>query len=181
MGAKVEITGLAGAIALGLPLAVMALAIFLLQRRSRPGRPSAGVAPAESTPVPAPAASAPEAPPLSAEIARAEAANDETALARLCLELARQRAAAGHSVEAGELLRRCVRSAASQRLHHIHAQARLELGDLARASGDLTTACEHWQLARKLAADLSDSPLLQGAEDRMQRHGCPTDWVLNEF
>ena len=61
------------------------------------------------------------------------------------------------------------------------AMARLELGDLARACGDLTTACEHWQMARALFTDLKRPAETVAAEKRMESAGCPTDWVLNQF
>ena len=63
----------------------------------------------------------------------------------------------------------------------IEAAARLELGDLARASGDLTTACEHWQMARTLFTTLRRTSDALTAEKRMERARCPSDWVLNQF
>ena len=63
----------------------------------------------------------------------------------------------------------------------MHAEARLELAEIARASGDLTTACEHWQIARGLFSDLKHAKGRGKAETLMREHGCPTDWVLNDF
>ena len=51
----------------------------------------------------------------------------------------------------------------------------------ARAAGDLTTACEHWQIARSLFEEGSQKAKAENVEARMKRFGCPTDWVLNDF
>lgn len=118
---------------------------------------------------------------LEAAIAKAEARGDEAAAAALYLEAARGRAGAGERVEAAELLRRAIRIAARLGLKEIHAGARLEIGDLARADGDLTTACEHWQIARGLYFDTGAEEKFQRIEERMRSSGCPTDWVLNDF
>jgi tetratricopeptide (TPR) repeat protein len=187
MGNRIELTGLAGLVAIALPLAAMAMTIILLQRRrpaDKSGRepPSAGPRSAAAAPAPAAVAGRVARPsPHDDEIARAEAAGDEAALAGLYLALARERTVVGEIAAAADLLRRSIRFASLQKLHETHGRARLELGDLERMSGDLTSACEHWQIARKLASDLRDAALLRAAEERMQRHGCPTDWVLNEF
>lgn len=188
MGMQVEVTGNAGLAALALPLLVMALMILLLQRR-RPSSESAGKPAGAAAPRPPRAASGATVTANTAarpsrftdEIARAEAAGDEAALARLYLALARERTVVGEIGAAADFLRRSVRCASAQKIHKTHAQGRLELGDLERMSGDLTSACEHWQIARKIASDLGDGALVQAAEERMQRHGCPTDWILNEF
>lgn len=187
MGTQVELTGPVGLAAIAVPLVAMALTIVFLQRR-RPAPRGGRVAPVPAAASPEQAARRPAAAStatapsgLGEDIARAEAAGDEAALARVCLALARERTVTGEIAAAADLLRRSVRCASAQKLHKVHAQARLELGDLERMSGDLTSACEHWQIARKLASELGEGPLLQGAEERMQRHGCPTDWVLNEF
>ena len=52
---------------------------------------------------------------------------------------------------------------------------------MARKSGDLTTACEHWQIARGLYVELKKEGELEQVEARMHDNGCPTDWVLNDF
>ena len=100
----------------------------------------------------------------------------ETLLAR-----AHEFLATGASEEAAGQLRLCVRLASKLKQPVIEAAARLELGDLARASGDLTTACEHWQLARSLYSALKRDIDTRAAEQRMERARCPSDWVLNEF
>jgi len=57
----------------------------------------------------------------------------------------------------------------------------LELAEAAYLAGDLTTACEQWQLAR--TAYLEDGQMERHAsiEKRMRANGCPTDWVLTDF
>lgn len=97
------------------------------------------------------------------------------------LERARDRISAGAIDDAALQLRLCVRLAAKQKQPDVEANARLELGDLARISGDLTTACEHWQMARSLFTGLRRHADQAAAEKRMENAGCPTDWVLNQF
>jgi hypothetical protein len=100
----------------------------------------------------------------------------ETLLARAQTQLAN-----GANDEAAAQLRLCVRLAAKLKQPAVEATARLELGDLARASGDLTTACEHWQMARTLFTTLKRETDRLAAEQRMERARCPSDWVLNAF
>lgn len=118
---------------------------------------------------------------LLAAIASAEQSGDEKRLAGLYVALARHHMSTGRTDEAAGVLRQSIRIASRLGLGAEHAAARLELGDIARASGDLTTACEHWQIARGLYFELENADALEAAEARMQRTGCPTDWVLNDF
>lgn len=115
---------------------------------------------------------------LEDDIRLAERAGNHALLARLCLDLAQTEPA---DQRVPELLRKCVRSAMRSKSFAIHAAARLELADRARVAGDLTTACEHWQIARGLFFDMNDRELHKTAEGLMLRHGCPTDWVLTDF
>lgn len=114
-------------------------------------------------------------------IQKAEAAGDAVEVAGLYLAWARDEVACGQAAEAGEHLRTTVRIATKSKAAALHAEARLELAELAREAGDLTTACEHWQLARALFHDLTERERVGETERLMQRHGCPTDWVLNDF
>jgi len=118
---------------------------------------------------------------LKTAIERAERNGEQAKLPSLFIALASYRLGAGDMIEASDLLRKSIRLSASLGRDDDHARARLELGDIARAAGDLTTACEHWQIARKLYQDLSRTAELASAESRMSDHGCPTDWVLNDF
>jgi hypothetical protein len=114
-------------------------------------------------------------------MSRAEAAGETAALAELNLELAERHIAAGELAPAADRLRRSILVAARLRQHGTHASARLLLGDLAEREGDLTTACEHWQIARSLFEELKVADRRRAADSRMRRIGCPTDWVLNDF
>lgn len=125
--------------------------------------------------VPAPAASA-------VLVVRPRRESDDTVLSpETLLARAHEQLAAGAAEDAAAQLRLCVRLASKLKQPAVEAAARLELGDLARASGDLTTACEHWQMARALFTDLKRSAEMTATEQRMERAGCPTDWVLTQF
>lgn len=114
-------------------------------------------------------------------IGEAAAANDKVLLANHHLAYAREEIAAGRRDVAADQLRSCLRVAAQARNAPMEAHARMELAELARADDDLTTACEHWQIARSLFHRLSSKPELADVEARMRTHGCPTDWVLTDF
>ena len=88
---------------------------------------------------------------------------------------------AGADGEAADQLRACAQLASKLKEVGVEAVARLELGDLARSHGDMTTACEHWQLARSLYAELKRPDDVTAAVKRMEKAGCPTDWVLTKF
>lgn len=138
------------------------------------------------TTVPGRAAEPPAPAPMAlddvlAAISAAEGSGDEARLAGHYVGLARHHVSTGRADEAAEVLRKSIRISSRLGLKAEHAAARLELGDIARASGDLTTACEHWQIARGLFFDLKHTRDLDLAETRMQKSGCPTDWVLNDF
>ncbi|MBU2581160.1 MAG: hypothetical protein KJ622_05550 [Alphaproteobacteria bacterium] len=89
--------------------------------------------------------------------------------------------AVGDRAAAAEKLRRAIMLAAKAGDRKQHAAARLELGDMAQADGDLHTACEHWQLARSLFEEERSAADAAKCEKRMTKNGCPTDWVLNDF
>lgn len=132
--------------------------------------------PAEPAPAPQPTAL-----DWAARIKEAEEANDRSLLPGLYLSLARAEIAEGRNDIALEHLRSSVMAATKTRDGATQAEARLELAELARAAGDLTTACEHWQIARGLFHKMSEQAKLGNTERLMQQHGCPTDWVLNDF
>jgi hypothetical protein len=118
---------------------------------------------------------------LAAAVEEAEARGETGRLPALYLSLAQSRIDAGETADAEELLRKSIRGAAGAQLKDTHARARLALGDLAHKSGDPTTACEHWQIARALFHELKQSREHAAVEQRMLRNGCPTDWVLTDF
>ena len=132
--------------------------------------------PAEPRPAPQPSTV-----DWAARIKEAEEANDRSLLPGLYLSLARAEIAEGRNEFASEHLRSSVMAAIKARDGATQAEARIELAELARASGDLTTACEHWQIARGLFHKMSEQAKLGDTERLMQQHGCPTDWVLNDF
>lgn len=115
------------------------------------------------------------------QIRLAEERKDLAALPALYLALGQEEIARGHAEEGAGHLRSCIRAAVRARNASAEAEARLELAELARESGDLTTACEHWQIARSLFHKLAHASHLADTEDLMRRHGCPTDWVLTDF
>lgn len=202
----IEIGGVAGTLILLVPFAVLLLTVVVavLRRSSkRSGAPETARSTAEQLAPPSvsgagemltafgampapdqrPGAHADEIPriPLSDRVATAEGNGDSAALPALYLALAQEEIARANVDEGADHLRSAIRWAAKARNPAVEADARLELAELARAAGDLTTACEHWQIARGLFHTLDRKDALAGTEDAMRRHGCPTDWVLTDF
>ncbi|CFX30661.1 conserved protein of unknown function [Candidatus Filomicrobium marinum] len=124
---------------------------------------------------------APQRNQVQADIAAAGRVGDPGPLAALYLSLALLDREAGDEAGAAASLRQSVVFASQANNPEVHARARLELGDIAHRAGDLTMACEHWQMARSLfeLAELADEKV--DVDARMQRNGCPTDWVLTDF
>ena len=119
---------------------------------------------------------------VTAWLAQAEQRFDDGAVARHALELACLLVASGGSGrEAQDHLRRAIILSTRLDDHATHAAARLELGDLLGADGDMTTACEHWQIARQIYWNGSDKKAVDDVDQRMIANGCPTDWVLTDF
>ena len=87
----------------------------------------------------------------------------------------------GNSRDGSAALRRAIEVAVQCGVPGIHALARLELAEIARIEGDLTTACEHWHLAKKLFSEQNLESSAKSADGRMREHGCPTEWVLTDF
>ena len=114
-------------------------------------------------------------------IKKAETKGRTDELAALYIERAHWDLISGDAMTGAENLRKAIMIASKCDQKEIHAAARLELADLAQAGGDLTTACEHWQLARALFHKLDQKSKIAETDARMQRNGCPTDWVLNDF
>lgn len=170
--------GLAAALT-GLLIAAIVLLAFLLSRRRAQSRvPAAATAP---RPGPAARPAKPNGAALAGAVREAEAAGRTDELPALYLSLARHRIETGSTADAEELLRKSIRGASGAQQKEVHAQARVVLGDLAHRSGDLTTACEHWQIARALFHELKRRGDHEAVEARMLRNGCPTDWVLTDF
>lgn len=118
---------------------------------------------------------------LEAALADAEQRFDDAAVARLSLELACALLSSGtQSRDVQTLLRRSIILSTRLKDDETHARARLELGDVMATDGDMTTACEHWQIARQIYWD-GDKDKVADVDQRMVSNGCPTDWVLNDF
>jgi hypothetical protein len=183
-----EITGALATFLLVLPLAALAAIIYFTYftvraRRTVPAAAQPATLERESAKQERAAPSARAAPvqDLRSALQRAETRADEAELVGLHYAVACREIEAGRLDDAASHLRASIRLASKNGNRQAHAQARLELAEIARASGDLTTACEHWQIARSLYFELRHAPELAKAEARMREHGCPTDWVLNDF
>lgn len=118
---------------------------------------------------------------ITKKISAAECAGDHSRLMQLLLELSIAERNAGDTGAAKVVLRKLIMTANEAGDAVFHAKARLELGDITQSEGDLTTACEHWQMARALFEQAAHADERHDAEARMQTHGCPTDWVLTDF
>jgi hypothetical protein len=95
--------------------------------------------------------------------------------------LARLLIARSQRPQASSLLLSAVLAAQRAKLPVVHAEARIELAEIALLDGDLTTACEHWQMAKLMFHDTGRRFDQDRMADLMRRHRCPTDWVLTNF
>lgn len=118
---------------------------------------------------------------LQRRIESAQARDDKAAAASHHLELARIEAALGNEPAQLASLRAAAGLASLHGAHAVHAAARIGLAEIAARSGDLTTACEHWQLARVALADDGNTERAAKIDKLMRENGCPTDWVLTDF
>ncbi len=83
--------------------------------------------------------------------------------------------------EASRLLLRSVTASTEARLPDLHAEARMELAELAVHDGDMTSACEHWQMALVLFHEAGRQAEKDLAAGNMRKNRCPTDWFLTGF
>ncbi|MEZ5775423.1 MAG: hypothetical protein R3D33_12180 [Hyphomicrobiaceae bacterium] len=95
------------------------------------------------------------------------------------LDLAGRTSAAGDLEVAAGLIGEALKMAGALDLPASAAAARIAFADLSVARGDLTSACEHWQLARELLRRTGQWSAADEIDRAMHRSGCPTDWVLN--
>ncbi len=163
-------------------------AALAAQQATAPASPSVieeAAAPPFSTTSPTATADASDASAiavLESQLVQAEKRFDDAAVARYSFELARGIIAnQGPSREVQTHLRRAIILATRLKDDATHAAARLELGDLLGKEGDMTSACEHWQIARQIFWDSKQTEPLADVDKRMVANGCPTDWVLNDF
>ncbi|MBI1384309.1 MAG: hypothetical protein GC150_05315 [Rhizobiales bacterium] len=144
-----------------------------------PGKPDEVPSPGEPDEQPLPART--KAQHAETALERAERLGDSPTLARLLIEQGEEYLAGGQLVPARDALQRALVVCHALRDPELEALARLNLGDLAERDGDLTSACEHWQLARRLFSGAGRPDAERIADARMRRVQCPTDWVLDDF
>lgn len=111
----------------------------------------------------------------------AELQGNHRELAPLYLALARHKRSRGDEKAALTALRSAAGLAAQYGPKSVHAEARLDLADAAYQAGDLTSACEHWQIARTALYEDGQAAAQAKVDKLMRDHGCPTDWVLTDF
>jgi hypothetical protein len=116
---------------------------------------------------------------LAVEAAKAE--RDDVALSRDSVLLAKLLIARSARSEAAALLQSAALVARRAKLPVVHAQARIELADLARSDGDMTSACEHWQMAKLMFHETGRRMDQDRMADLMRQNRCPTDWILTNF
>lgn len=118
---------------------------------------------------------------LSAAIEAAKSARDDLQISHNSVALARLLLARSARPQASVLLQSAVMSARRAKLPVVHAEARVELAELALADGDLTSACEHWQMAKLMFHEMGRRPDQERMADLMRTHRCPSDWILTNF
>ncbi len=194
MGDQAPFEPLLSAAAFAIPVAVLlTLFALLLHRRLKRSSAKSSQASQLVSGIAAPLSpvredTAAELPPkledvetLNKKIELALARGEKTSLSRLYCDLA-----AGHE-RLGNVEARmsALRSAAGYGALHgpgaAHAAARLALAEAAQRAGDLTTACEQWQMAKAAYQQAGDTDQQERVEKRMRDNGCPTDWVLTDF
>lgn len=149
---------------------------------SHTGSDVAGVAPPTSDVETAPALSLQEQEEtLTATVEAAKAARDDSQLSRTSVALARLLLARSARPQASQLLQSAVMAARRAKLPVVHAEARIELAELALVEGDLTSACEHWQMAKLMFHETGRRSDQERMADLMRIHRCPTDWILTNF
>ena len=130
---------------------------------------------------PAKASACVEIAAVERQIAGAEASGAHDTIAAMYLVLAVHKRALGLDKEAQAALRSAAGIGAQHGPGHVHAAARLALAQTAYDQGDLTAACEQWQIARNAFQRDSKTADADEIDKRMRAHGCPTDWVLTDF
>ena len=118
---------------------------------------------------------------LQTKISTALNAGPKSTLPQLYFDLAQFHRTSGNENARLTALRTSAGIAAQHGPRSVHAQVRLELAEAAYALGDLTSACEHWQMARTALQEDGQRDAYTRVEKQMRDHGCPTDWVLTDF
>lgn len=191
-------TALIETIAFLIPVAVLLTLLRLwwgsyrYKRGALPGARGGEIEPFRAVPEMRSAADLPAAdlaPPVQLEsvdtilkkIEAATADGRKTALSGLYFDLAAAHGRQGNSGERMSALRSAAGNGALHGPPAAHAAARLALGEEAYSAGDLTSACEQWQMARAAFLEGGDQAQHAQVERRMRENGCPTDWVLTDF
>jgi hypothetical protein len=195
VGDKATLETLLNAAVFLIPVAAVLALLFLLPRRHRRGVPS----PSGTSPEPfyaAPGRGAGTGQTAAERSQQTEPENVETTTKKIEDAIARGQktslsslyfALAGNYERLGDVEARmsALRSAAGYGALHgppgAHAAARLALAEEAHRVGDLTTACEQWQMARTAFLQGGETEQHARIEKRMRENGCPTDWVLTDF
>jgi tetratricopeptide (TPR) repeat protein len=193
-------------LALALPVLALLTLMFVLKsqskarQRSKPdhlqmfdaglstGQSVGSAAPANSIPPPQRDVSAPTVSRtlsaigvLQSRLSEAQVSGPKPMLAQLYLELAGEYRKAGDEAASLESLRSAAGLAAKHGPPSTHAEARLQLAEAAFQAGDLTGACEQWQMARMALHEAGQQAAQARVDQRMRDNGCPTDWVLTDF
>jgi hypothetical protein len=177
---------LRGAI-LAVPVAVLFALLALLARRSRrsrsttSGERASAALLAEPPREPTARETAVKINEISKRIDTELAGGNKGALAALYLDLAQGQQKLGDEKARMSALRSAAGYGSLHGPRASHAAARLELAEAAYLSGDLTSACEQWQLARTAYLEDGQTELSARVDKRMRDNGCPTDWVLTDF
>lgn len=152
-----------------------------LPLRSEPTKDVGGVLPSGDQPAVAPLAVDYDIAALEQRATDAEANARFADIAPIYLMIAAAHDQSGNGAGRMTALRSAAGLAAKYGPLGAHAEARLALAEVAYQAGDLTGACEQWQLAR--SALLEDGQTSEHAriDKRMRDHQCPTDWVLTDF
>ncbi|HET6390751.1 hypothetical protein [Hyphomicrobium sp.] len=199
MGDRATIETLLSAAVFLIPVAVLLtlFALFLRRKPKLPRETSSKQQPAPPSPTPSPAPSPlaagldvappqPEPPiedveTLNRKIELALGRGDKTALSGLYYDLAASHERMGNTDARMAALRSAAGYGALHGPETAHAAARVALAEAAQRAGDLTSACEQWQMARTAYLKAGDTDRHDSIEKRMRDNGCPTDWVLTDF
>ena len=118
---------------------------------------------------------------LVGAMATAKAQRDDVLLSRSGVDLARLMLKRAARPQAAVVLQTAALAARRAKLPVVHAEARLELAEIALSDGDLTSACEHWQMAKLMFHESGRRSDQDRVAELMRVQRCPTDWVLTNF
>ncbi len=157
-------------------LATLALLLRMSARRRKPGETTAVVSKLGAK---APGASNARA--SLKDMAKRLKTADNASLAALYLQIAGAHRELGDEPSRMTALRSAAGLGAIHGSRADHARARLELAEAAFDAGDMTGACEQWQMARTALLEDGQKEEHARIDKRMRDQGCPTDWVLTDF